>query len=210
MFRAGDAMSDDDSMKRLEAPASIYLLAEHLDAALAAGEDLTGVLFIWPGAAPREPEKIAELREGQRSAIERIRTFELALISRVLKGREWAEEVAESEERFAMMARLYLGGTAVLLDAVEECADVSAADFDAGSDLLAYVRSRGMIPADAPALSDTTPLVAGEDFLVARRIPLGPLLDLAAMFLDTLEAEYELFFRYDDSGSFGLPASHLL
>jgi len=200
----------DDTIKRLDAPVSVYLLAEHLDAALAAGEDLTGVLFVWPGPLPREPEGIAELRAGQRNAIERIRTFELALISRILKGREWATEVAESEECFAMMARLYLAGTAILLDAVAECADVSAADFDAGDGLLAYVRSRGMIAPDAPLLPDTVPLVAGEDFLVARRIPLGALLDLVAQFLDTLEAEYDLFFKYDDGGlTFGLPAALL-
>jgi hypothetical protein len=203
-------MSTDDMMKRLDAPVSVYLLAEHLDAALAAGEDLTGVLFIWPGPTPREPERIAELRAGQRAAIERIRTFELALISRLLKGRDWASEVAQGEERFEMMARLYLAGTAVLLDAVAECADVSAADFDGGDGLLAYVRSRGMIAADAPSLSDTAPLIAGENFLVVRRIPLGPLMDLVAMFLDTLEAEYDLFFKYEDGGSaFGLPAALL-
>ncbi len=200
----------DDLTKRLEAPVSVYLLAEHLDAALAAGEDLTGVLFIGPAKPPRDPDAIAELRAGQRAAIERIRTFELTLISRVLKGRDWATEVAETEDRFAMMARLYLAGTAVLLDAVEECADISAADFDAGSGLLAYVRSRGLVPSDAPALSDTAPLIAGENFLVARRIALGPLLDLVATFLDTLEAEYDLFFKYEEGGSaFGLPAALL-
>jgi hypothetical protein len=203
-------MTDNATMKRLDAPASVYLLAEHLDSALAAGEDLTSVLFIWPGAPPREADQIMQLRAGQRTAIERIRTFELTLIARVLKGREWATEVALNEERFAMMARLYLAGTVLLLDAVAECADVSAADFDAGDGLLGYVRSRGMIAADAPALSDTAPLVAGENFLVARRIPLGPLMDLIAMFLDTLEAEYDLFFAYKDGGSaFSLPAALL-
>ena len=203
-------MTDDAMMKRLDAPASVYLLAEHLDAALAAGEDLTSVLFIWPGAPPRDAERIADLRAGQRAAIERIRTFELALIARILKGREWAVEVGLNEERFAMMARLYLAGTLILLDAVEECADVSAADFDAGNGLVAYVRSRGMIAADAPGIVDTAPLVAGENFLVARRIPLGALLDLVAQFLDTLEAEYDLFFAYKDGGSaFGLPAALL-
>ena len=110
------------------------------------------MLFIWPGPQPREPDDIAELRAGQRGAIERIRTFELALLSRVIKGREWATEVGLSEERFAMMARLYLAGTVILLDAVAECADVSAADFDSGDGLLAYVRSRGMIAEDAPAM----------------------------------------------------------
>ena len=200
----------DLSLVQRPAPVSVYLLAEHLDAALAAGEDLTSVLFIWPGPQPREPARIAELRAGQRAAIERIRTFELALLSRVITGRDWAAEVAASDERFAMMARLYLSGTVILLDAVAECADVSAADFDAGDGLLAYVRGRGMIAADAPALIDTAPLIAGENFLVARRIPLGPLLDLIATFLDTLEAEYDLFVTYKDGGSaFSLPAALL-
>ncbi|KWT68393.1 hypothetical protein APY04_1843 [Hyphomicrobium sulfonivorans] len=199
----------DTRISRYEAPVSVYLLAEHLDAALAAGEDLTSVLFIWSGPPPREAERIAELRAGQREAIERIRTFELALLSRILKGREWAAEVAESEENFAFMAKLYLSGTAILLDAVAECADVSGTDFDAGDSLIGYVRSRGMIAADAPTLSDTAPLCASEDFLVAKRIPLGPLLDLVAKFLDTLEAEYELFFRFEKQGetaTFDLPA----
>lgn len=200
----------DHILKRLDAPASVYLLAEHLDAALAAGEDLTGVLFIWSGPPPRESERIAELRAGQRDAIDRIRSFELALLSRIVKGREWATEVAALDERFAMMARLYLAGTATLLDAVEECADLSAADFDAGAGLVAYARSRGIIAADAPGLNDLVPLVAGENFLVVRRIPLGDLLDLVASFLDALEAEYDLFPRYKDGGSaFSLPAALL-
>ena len=72
------------------------------------------------------------------------------------------------------------------------------------------MRSRGLIAQDAAALSDTAPLVAGEDFLVVRRIPLGPLLDLIATFLDTLEAEYDLFVTYKDGGSaFSLPAALL-
>jgi hypothetical protein len=199
----------DDMLKRLAAPASVYLLAEHLDAALAAGEDLTSVLYISPNPPPREAEAIADMRASQREAIERIRTFELALLSRILKGREWAAEVAQ-EERFGMMARLYMSGTLVLLDAIDECADLSPADFDSGEGLLAYVRSRGMIAEDAAALSDAAPLVAGENFLVARRVPLGSLLDLVATFLDTLEAEYDLFPSYKDGGSaFGLPAALL-
>ena len=38
----------------------------------------------------------------------------------------------------------------------------------------------------------------------------GPLLDLVATFLDTLEAEYDLFVTYKDGGSaFSLPAALL-
>jgi hypothetical protein len=204
-------MADTSVTSLHTAPVSVYLLAEHLDAALAAGEDLTSVLFIWPGAAPRDADSIAELRAGQRAAIERMRTFELALMARILKGRDWAAELADDDEKFAMMARLYLSGTLVLLDAIEECADVSAADFDAGECLTAYARSRGLIAEDAPAIPDSGALAANENFLVARRIPLGSLLDLVAAFLDALEAEYDLFVTYDDGGSpFSLPAAALL
>jgi hypothetical protein len=43
------------------------------------------------------------------------------------------------------------------------------------------------------SLRETTPIAADESFLVAKRAPLGVLLDLAAAFLDALEAEFDLF-----------------
>jgi len=195
-------LSDDAALKRLRvAPASVYLLAEHLDAALAAGEDLTGVLYLWPGAPPSTSEEIAAFRAGRREAIEKIRTFELALLARLLMGREWAVTVATEDERFNPVARLYVAGTATLVDAVAECADLSGEDFDTGDDLTAYVRSRGLIAKDASGLPDTSPIAANETFLVARRAPLGVLLDLVASFLDALEAEFDLFpARENDSG----------
>jgi hypothetical protein len=174
-------------------PACVYLLAEHLDAALAAGEDLRSVRFNWTAPPPRSREEIEEIRAGQRAAIERIRTYELALLSRLLIGREWAVTVALEESKFSTMARLYVVGTAVLVDAVDECGDTTAIDFDTGDDLLAYVRSRGLIAKDAAALADMSPIAPDESFLVAKRVELGVLLDLAAAFLDALEADFDLF-----------------
>jgi hypothetical protein len=190
-------MSDASLTHNRPAPLSVYLLAEHLDAALAAGEDLVRVHYAWSGPPPRSAEAIASLRAGQRRTVDRIRFLELALIARLLKAREWAKTVAREIERFGVVARLYSGGTAVLLDAVAECGDMSAEDFDTGDDLTAYVRSRGLIAEDAPALSDAAPIRVGEAFLVARRVPLGVLLDLVATFLDALEAEFDLFLEPD-------------
>jgi hypothetical protein len=187
-------MSDDDALKRLKpTPASVYLLAEHLDAALAAGEDLTSVLHVWSGPPPRDAAELIEFRAGRREAIEKIRTFELAMLARLLMGREWAVTVATENERFQPVARLYVAGTATLLDAVAECADLSGEDFNTGDDLTAYMRGRGLIAADAAGLSDAAPIAANEMFLVAKRAPLGVLLDLVASFLDALEAEFDLF-----------------
>ncbi len=200
----------DSALKRPRvAPASVYLLAEHLDAALAAGEDLTGVLHAPSGPPPRERAELVDFRAARRAAIERIRTFELALIARLLMGREWAVTVATEDERFQPIARLYVAGTATLLDAVAECADLSSEDFDTGDDLTAYMRSRGLIAEDAAGLSDTAPIAANETFLVAKRAPLGVLLDLVASFLDALEAEFDLFPALENESGRGLspPAS---
>jgi hypothetical protein len=184
----------DDTLKRLKpAPASVYLLAEHLDAALAAGEDLTSVLYVWSGPPPRDPAELIEFRACRREAIEKIRTLELAMLARLLMGREWAVTVATENERFQPVARLYVAGTATLLDAVAECADLSGEDFDTGDDLTAYMRGRGLVAEDAAGVSDTAPIAANETFLVAKRAPLGVLLDLVASFLDALEAEFDLF-----------------
>ncbi len=158
---------------------------------------------------PRSAEAIARIRAGQRGAVERIKTFELALIARLLKAREWAAAVADDDERFAGITRLYVAGTAILLDAVAECGDLSATDFDTGDDLIAYLRSRGLIAEDAPAIADTAPISAGDGFLVARRVPLGVLLDLVATFLDALEAEFDLFVelpKRKDAGEPNRPA----
>lgn len=175
------------------APASVCLLAEHLDAVLAAGEDLVCVRYVWSGAPPRARESIEALRAGQRATIERIRLIELALLCRLMKGREWATVVGREREALWLIARLYVAGTASLVDAIAECADTTGIDFDTGDDLTAYVRGRGLIAEDAPALADSAPICVDESFLVARRVPLGVLLDLVATFLDALEGEFELF-----------------
>jgi hypothetical protein len=190
-------------------PASVYLLAEHLDAVLAAGEDLMGVRYS-PVGKPRSREEIETARAGQRTAVERIRTFELALLSRLLAGREWAATVMSEEPQFGAVARLYVAGSTALLDAVQECRDLTSADFDTGDGVLAYVRSRGLIPAETLSLRETTRISADENFLVARRAPLGTLLDLAAAFLDALETEFDLFeMSAGDRPTLSAPAAEL-
>jgi hypothetical protein len=186
-------MSDASSSPSRSVPLAVTLLADHLDAALAAGEDLAKVSYSWSGPPPQTRSEIETMRSGQRDAVEELKTFELALIARVLKGREWAAKVAVDDERFGRFAHLYVAGTVAFLDAVAECGDNTASDFDSGTDLTAYVRSRGLIAEEAPALSDTAPLKADDNFLVAKRIPLGVLLDLVASFLDALDAEFDLY-----------------
>lgn len=176
------------------APAYVYLLADNLDAALAAGEDLATSSFYWLNTATAaSAEDIAGDRLGARAAVEAIRTVEMTLAARVLKSRERAEDLAKRDRRFAPMAKLYVAGTAPLIEAIAEFGDTTHHDFETGDGLVSYLRSRGLIAEDAPAPAQGSRIEIGDGFLIAHRIRLGTLMDLVAMFLDTLETHFELY-----------------
>lgn len=187
------------------APLAVYMLADHLDGALAAGEDLIARGTDWRtladaaaddvGASEATPttDSPAQFASQQRTIAEDVRTFELMLIARVLKAREHARSLADVDPRFAPIAKLFASGTSLLLDAVQDCADARGIDFDTGDCLTAYVRGRGMIAPGASGVTASVQLTIDDNFLVAQRVTLGPLLDMVAAFLDALDSQYDLF-----------------
>jgi len=174
------------------APLSVYLLADHLDSALAAGEDLIARGHDWRALA-ENPGEPAEFVARQRRIAEEVRGLELMLIARILKARTHARSLAEVDDRFRAVGTLFASGTIALLDAVDECGDARGDDFETGDDVLSYIRSRGLIAPDAPDVRIAADLTIDDNFLVAKRIALGPLLDMASAFLDALDSQYELF-----------------
>ena len=174
------------------APLSVYLLADHLDGALAAGEDLVARGHDWHTLA-ENPGEPSEFSVHQRRIAEDVRSFELMLIARILKARAHALSLAEVDDRFRAVGNLFASGTAVLNDAVTECGDARGEDFETGDDIVSYIRSRGLIAPDAADVRGAAELTIDDSFLVAKRIALGPLLDMASAFLDALDSQYELF-----------------
>jgi hypothetical protein len=81
----------------------------------------------------------------------------------------------------------------LLLDAIEECGDARHDDFETGDDIVSYVRGRGLISPEAPNVTAAAQLTIDDSFLVAKRLALGPLMDMAAAFLDALDTHYDLF-----------------
>jgi hypothetical protein len=177
-------------------PPPAYLLADHLDATLAAGEDLLDAgarcrAVFHTAADPRllGPGRQMALRE----AVELVRSLELALVARILKAREWSETLVRLDPRLAAIGRLFVGGTATLLDALADLSDATDSDFDTADSTTAYFRTRGMLPPELPHLADVQRSLVTETFLVGRRVELGALLDLAAAYLDALEVHFAVF-----------------
>ncbi len=95
--------------------------------------------------------------------------------------------------RFQQITGLFIGGTAPLVDAIADCSDATTHDFETGDGVLAYLRAHGLVPEETESLDERAGIQVGEDFLVAHRIALGPLLDLFAAFLDALELHFDLY-----------------
>jgi hypothetical protein len=174
-------------------PPNVYMLADNLDAALAAGEDIMKAELVWAAGSSRDGADIARARAAQRAVLQKVRSLEQILVARVLKSRERSEEIGKRDPRFATVARLYNSGTAILIEAVTDFGEPAAVDFESGGDAVAFLRAHGLLAEDSPGPAEGQTFTFRDDFLVAGRIRLGSLLDLVAMYLDTLETHFDLF-----------------
>jgi hypothetical protein len=173
---------------------SIYLLGDHLDAALAMGEDLlTEKVPLADAAEQLTTSRLVRQNRDLAEFLRTVRTLELSLTARLLQARKRAEEMRRSESRLKPLISLFVGGTAPLVDAALELGDTTMRDFETGDTATSFLRSRGLIARDAAGLEGLTQLGVSEDYLVAGRIRLGTLLDLVATFLDTLDLLYDLY-----------------
>ena len=173
---------------------SIYLLGDHLDAALAMGEDLLAEKLALLDAA-ETPTRGHLLRQSRalNQFLATVRCLELAMTARLLEARRRAEELKRREGRLRPLAALLAAGTAPLVDAVAELGDTSTRDFDTGDTASAFLRSRNLIARDAAGFAGMAQLAVSEDYLVAGRVRLGTLLDLIAAFLDALDDQFDLY-----------------
>lgn len=187
---------------------SIYLLGDHLDAALAMGEDLLTEKVVLDTPAGKSP-----LRDWMRQNrdlndfLTTVRTLEYAMTARLLQARKRAEELKRSESRLRPLIALFVAGTAPLADAAAELGDTDARDFQSADAALTFLRSRGVLAADAAGLEGLPRLAISEDYQIAGRIRLGTLLDLVATFLDTLDLLFDLYVdAADDAEASGAPS----
>jgi len=171
---------------------SLYLLRDHLDAALAMGEDLLSEELALD--APDRPCLRGWIRQTRdlNGFLASVRTLEYAMTVRLLQARKRADDLKRGDSRRKPLIALFVAGTAPLADAASELGDTDARDFDSADATLAFLRSRGLLAPDAAGLQLLSRLGVGEDYLVAGRIRLGTLLDLVATFLDTLDRLYDL------------------
>lgn len=167
-----------------------YLIADHLDRILAAGEDLLKLKHVTH--RPNEADEDHPASCSINRFVHDCRELELTAAAAILRAHEHSAALGESDESFAPLARLFKAGTGAILDIVDTLADREGLQFS-GDDPLAFLRARGLIDHDAGCLLTVEGITVGEDYLIAGVIELGPLMDMAATFLDALELHFDLF-----------------
>jgi hypothetical protein len=168
----------------------VYLLAEHLDATLAAIEDLRATT---PSIAMPSPQRPGLPRPSLAGWVRRLERHEASALLRVERARALTEAAMAADSRLETLGKLFLAGTAALDEAVKSFTDRTGHAFQTGGDALAYLRQRGVLHAEAGTMSITEATRIGDDFRLAGIIEVEPLADLVATFLDTLDIHYDLF-----------------
>jgi hypothetical protein len=184
-------------METIERDPALYLLADHLAAALTIGEELFAERLALDTPAGKSP-----LRNWMRhnrdltSFLTTVRTLEYAMTARLLQARRRAEELKRSEAQLRPLIALFVAGTAPLVDAAEELGDADTRNFNSTDATLTFLRSRGLLAMDTAGLEGHSGLVVTEDYQVAHRIRLGTLLELVATFREVLMVD--LYGEVDD------------
>ncbi len=143
---------------------SLYLLRDHLEAALSLGEDLLSAELTLPaGDRPGLRNWIRQTRDLD-GFLRSLRTLEYAMTARLLQARKWAEDLRRSDARLKPLVALFIAGTGPLVDAAAELGDTDARDFDCGDAALTFLRRRGLLAADAAGLELVSCLAAGEEY----------------------------------------------
>lgn len=182
-------------------PPCVYQIADNLDAALASGEDLVAAGANWEVGDPSDPA----VAGAQRWAVSRFKVHELGLVARIVQARQHVRDLGQEIQRFRPLSQLFVSATGDLADVFGELNEQADTGFETGGDLIAYLRSRGLIDEEAAGLEDFKAPEIGDEFLVAGLVPLGVCMDLVAEFLDSLDLTFDLY-PEDDEEVKALPA----
>jgi len=177
----------------------VYLLADHLDAVLASGEDLKSLCHERANVFTRRHCSTRSL--SLEAFVARARKLEFAAMGHIKLARYYAGALSRRDDRLSGLARLFASGTSVVVDAINDICDSERHAFRDGFDPLVYLRGRGLICEEAGCLRFVDRISIDDRFLLAERIELGPLLDLCSQFLELLDKYFDLFQNESETGA---------
>ena len=176
-----------------DCPPGVVLLADHLDAALAVGEDLLASAL--PARADLDEADAETAPDALDGFVRRLRHLEASLLLRLLQARRLAGEIGRADLALRAAGALFRAQTGALHDVIADAGRGADASLSRAGDSHAYLRSRGLIAPEAAAPSPYAGLAIDEAFPVGGAARLGQVLDLVSALLDLLDARFGLYAR---------------
>lgn len=174
-----------------DCPPSVALLADHLDAALAAGEDLLQASL--PPRADLDEIDSDTAPAALDAFVRRLLQLEASLLLRVLQARRLAVEIGRADPALKAAGALFRAQTDTLHELILRAGRTPEGSLVRAGDSHAYFRSRGLIAPEAAAPSPFESLSVGEGFRVGGIVVLSQILDLVSSVLDLLDARFGLY-----------------
>lgn len=185
-----------------DCPPGAALLAEHLDAALAAGEDLLASSL--PARADldeADPQSAPDALDG---FVRKLLQLEGSLVLRLLQARRLASEIGRADSSLKSVAALFRAQTDLLHEMIAGAGRSAEGALVRAGDSHAYIRSRGLIAPEAAAPSPYESLSVDESFRVGGVVQLSEVMNLVAAVLDLIDARFGLYtpdFPEEDHGA---------
>ncbi|MGE0769041.1 MAG: hypothetical protein AB7L90_21570 [Hyphomicrobiaceae bacterium] len=174
-----------------DCPPGVALLADHLDATLAAGEDLLASSL--PARADLDETDPQGAPEALDAFVHQLSQLEASLVLRLLQARRLATEFSRADVTLRSTAALFRAQTDTLHDMIAGAGRSADGALVRAGDSHAYIRSRGMIAPEAAAPSPFEALSVDEGFLVGGVVQLRQILDFVSTMLDLLDVRFSLY-----------------
>lgn len=192
----GRPAEEDNGSKKMiglnpDCPPSVTLLADHLDSALAAGEDLMASTLAARSDLDEADTEAAP--EALDDFVRHLMKLESALLLRVLQARRLSADLGQVDGTLKAAGLLFKAQTDALEDLIFRAGRTAAAKLTRPGDGHAYLRARGLIAPEAAAPSPFECVAVSEAFRVGGVAPLGLLLDMVSSLLDLLDARFGLY-----------------
>lgn len=172
-------------------PPGIALVADHLDAVLAIGEDLLGERL--PPRADLDDVDAERAPYALDQFVRQLRQREAALLLRLLQCRRLLADIDAGGRTLKSAATLFRAQTDALSDLIAKATREEARAIPAPVDSHSYLRSRSVIAPEAAQLSPFEAAGVTEAFRLGGVAPLGAIMDMVAALLDLLDSHFDLY-----------------
>lgn len=174
-----------------DCPPDASLLADHLDAALAIGEELLASTL--PARSDLDEQDPDQAPVAIEMFVGRLMQLEAAFVLRVLRARRLVTEIGRTDPALKAAIGLFRAQTDLLQELIVKSAAEADGQLARAGDSHAYLRSRGLIAPEAAAPSPFESIAVGEGFRIGGIAAVGHVLDFVASLLDLLDARYGLY-----------------